>query len=81
MNALEVVYTENKIETTYGDLRGLGLQNLRGVLGFRVAKCKRFRGCKIGYCTLIFSLFFPFLGGCEIKYIDGFFTLTGIFRL
>jgi hypothetical protein len=34
-----------------------------------------FRGCKIGYCTLIFIFIFPFLGGCEIKYIDDLFFL------
>jgi len=27
------LYTENKIVTIYGDLRGLGLQNLRGFWG------------------------------------------------
>jgi len=33
LDILEVIYTENKIVTTYGDLRGLGLQNLRGFWG------------------------------------------------
>jgi hypothetical protein len=26
-----LIFTENKIVTTYGDLRGLGLQNVRGL--------------------------------------------------
>jgi hypothetical protein len=31
-----VIYTENKIVTTYGYLRGLGLPNLRGFWGLRL---------------------------------------------
>jgi hypothetical protein len=37
LDILEVIYTENKIGTTYGDIRGLGLQNLRGFRGLGVA--------------------------------------------
>jgi hypothetical protein len=56
-----VIYTENKIVTTYGDLKGFRVAKFKGVLGFRVAKCKWFRGCKIGYCTLILDYLTFFL--------------------